>query len=368
MFARNSRTTRSMVATLVVVALAAALSPPAWAQVPRQPNSLGVVLLDNGQVLHGNVTLEGEQALVTLGPGSQMRLPRTQIAGTGRTLDDLFQLQHRRLEQGDVAGRLDLARWCLRSDMPAKAGQLLVELVKLAPDDSRVRNLELQLRQQTSQPRVASDASRPTIPPTEELSEISHQISPPAFDAYMRQVQPLLINHCSASGCHGVASKSSFQLLRPWSGSKLTQRMTQRNLHAVLAQVDRAAPLESPLLLAATQLHATIEQPLLREQTDRAEREALVAWLTSLGEKTVSPQAPSATTEILPQVLLQPKSGSLSQLPAVNGSSPRTSPAEVRQPPTARRELPDADDFNRRFFPDRFPAAPSPRRIGGDVE
>lgn len=346
---------QSLASALIVAAMFCAAP---WAA--AQPANLGVVLLDNGQVLHGTVVNEGNQALITLGPGSQMRLSQSQVLCAGRTLDDLFEFQHRRLDSHDVAERINLARWCLRMDLTAAAGQVVVELVRLAPDDPRVSALEQQLRRNVSKPVAATPETPVKLPPADELADVAQQLSPAAFDMYMRQIQPLLVNHCSASGCHGATSKTDFQLLGPLTGPKLSQRMTQRNLHAVLTRIDRQEPLKSSLLVAAITTHATLEKPLFHEQSDREEIALLKEWLLAVGSTHRRPAKQTVTPSSSTPVLMQPQ-----LTPRESGGGTRASDEvkfrEAQRPTPARRIPPAADVFNRRYFPERFEPAGPPK-------
>jgi hypothetical protein len=268
-------------------------------------------------------------------------------------LDDLYEVQYRQLPPRDVEGRIELARGCLQSELSAAAGRVIVELVQLAPDDLRVTNLERQLRQTVNRSAEVTDTGSPVkrdLPSPADLKGVAERISPSAFDSYMRHVQPMILNHCSASGCHGVASNSDFRLFRPLTGDRVTQRMTQSNLHAVLAQVDRNSPMDSPLLAAATTPHAHFAVPLVSEQTDRRELEMLKAWLRAVGEP--SNDAPAESTGVKPpSMLLQPNSPPRALPPA----SPLTPAHSQRNStPRDRRQAYEAEAFNRKFFPQRF--------------
>jgi hypothetical protein len=130
--------------------------------------------------------------------------------------------------------------------------------------------------------------------------------------------------------------------------------MTQRNLHAVLAQVDRTSPLDSVLLSAALRPHAKLAAPLVNEQTDRAEAEALRNWLKAVSRDTDVVES-SDTPPTVPAVV--PIDEPIDE--------PKRSPPErdVRRD-AARIQGADAprspDEFNRRFFPEQFEPAPPP--------
>lgn len=379
---------------------AAALAQPADVAEQR------AILLDNGHVLRGQVIDEGDQVSIRLGPGSQIRLPRVRIRAMGRSLDELAAAQHRQLHRNDVRGRIDLVHWCLRNDLPSRAGAVLVELVALAPDDRQVALLERQVREslqrRDANESAAADndgapakrAAAPRVwPVMRRRPEKIEEISAEELVEFTHHVQPILINHCSAAGCHGVVSQSDFQLLRPFSGGRLTQRMTSSNLQAALAYVDRHAPLKSPLLSAATQPHAGRKTPIIQGPRGRQSLEALEQWLDSLGKDkrpdsaTTSPSNAGGSEKVLnspsPPPAAFPRNSRVDQnvsagpnqnlaqrvTPGANrGLHPTANETANKAPgaanpaanpaPSAGPHSPldpfDPDAFNRRYHPERF--------------
>jgi hypothetical protein len=352
------------------------------AQAPAMPEN-AVVLLRNGHLLRGTVANEGEQILVRLAPGSEVRLPRGQVQIVARSLEELVAVQRRQLHADDVSGRLQLARWCHRNELPTQAGELLVELVRLAPTRQDVLALERQLRQSAGRAgapstvevagQTPSDESSPATA-SAELDSIVKEVSPAAFDNYMKHIQPLLLNHCAASGCHGVASRTDFQLLRPLSGTRLSQRMTQRNLQSTLKQIDRADPLSSSLLSSATTAHGGMAEPILAGPAHQRNVESLRQWLESINAAeapgdaldqpaTRSPTSVNAAADKGREGSTRP--AIFAQMPpsqsTPRGSEPPDVPEDVRrgaQPKDAPRDPFDPEAFNRRFFPERFQQQP----------
>ncbi len=311
------------------------------------------VLLDNGYVLRGRLISEGEQVLIRLGPGSQVRMPRGRIQAVAGNMDELFALRARQIHRDDTAGRIDLARWCLRNDLPARAGELLVELARVEPNNPQMLALARQLRQQQS-PVVPAPAAAPIeIQRADRPSDALEQISPEELARFTQHVQPILLNHCSASGCHGLASKSEFQLLRPFRGQGLTQRMTSRNLQAALQQVDRSAVLKSRLLSAASGVHggraSTVPAGVRGEQI----RQTLKDWLLAMQQEPASP--------VVTQLRQRRPDNLQQRVPPQAGARSNIKSSELPSPKPRNgiddREAADpysAEAFNRRYFPERF--------------
>jgi len=81
---------------------------------------------------------------------------------------------------------------------------------------------------------------------------------PGAVETFTQVVQPLLMNHCTSSGCHGPQSETHFHLMRTPLNQPAGRRLTQRNLQAVLEYVDYNAPSSSRLLAVVSGPHGPV--------------------------------------------------------------------------------------------------------------
>ena len=316
------------------------------------------VLLRNGNLMFGRVRREGDRLLIWRGEGNEIRLPAGEVEFVGRDLPELYNFQRRRLPPGDAARRVELARWCLRMQLAPQAGEMTLEAMRLDPLDPAVIDLERRLRRHAAGPAPAVEpiGKRPLT--REQVAEAVSALPSGAVEQFAHRVQPLLLNRCGASGCHGSAGRSSFQVLRsPWGGA-MPAPLTQRNLTSAVQQVDRAHPEQSPLLTAAAQLHAGLETPLL--SGDSEEFELLKKWVTRLASPDSPPPVPPKVTSQIPSTLLmrqEPEAANRSAPPTA--SHGRTSPQAVdAHSPTASVETDaaavdpfDPQVFNRRFFP-----------------
>ena len=327
------------------------------------PSAGDHILLDNGHVLVGKLIDEGEQVLLRLGPGSQMRLPRTRIRGVGPDRHALYVLQRRQLHASNRQGHIKLARWCLRNDLHRQTSELLTELARRAPGDPQIGHLQQQLRQALAPPVAA--VPRPLPPVATEENDESQQAADAVTRAqlidFTSRVQPVLINHCSAAGCHGTVAESDFRLLRPFTGQRLTQRMTNRNLQEALDFVNANDPMRSLLLLAATEPHADRDAPILGGPRDEPSLMALQAWVSSFKSAKAAPPefatdethrpsplpklSPTADTDIGPH---RPSPDGLEVQPTAHQAITNTRPMPALGDPY------DPGAFNRKYFPERF--------------
>ena len=124
-----------------------------------------------------------------------------------------------------------------------------------------------------------------------------------AVETFTQSVQPVLMNNCLGSGCHGPLSDVPMRLFRVSSGKSPTRRMTQRNLHSVLQFVDRENPTASRLIKACDGPHGSARHSVFGERQGDQYRRLLI-WTLLLAERpaarspaTVStpPQSPGKT-------------------------------------------------------------------------
>ncbi|MBL8829939.1 MAG: hypothetical protein JNM18_23370 [Planctomycetaceae bacterium] len=342
----------------------------------------GVVFLTNGQALVGKVTRAGDYLYVVV-PNGEIRLRRQEVELFCRSFDEGYQLKKAAVPRGEITGHLDLADWCVRHHLYGYAAEQLVAARQLDPAHLRIGLIERRLelaRERKIEESTATEAA-PNGPTLEELDRMIRALPTGVVDQFANTVQPMLLNNCTATGCHGASATNGFSLMRIPIGRNASRRLTQRNLYATLEKVNRAKPSESPLVVAAIRPHGGSKTPILSGR-DLVQYQYLVAWVQRLGEGAKPVAAPTAaTTQLAPgaptpvpepratDVLLQ-SARPQSAVPVANGdaatqraldklgSSPNgAAPTSDKQPATPSRDPFDPEVFNRRFFPDA-PAAP----------
>jgi hypothetical protein len=121
-------------------------------------------------------------------------------------------------------------------------------------------------------------------------------------EQFTRKVQPVLVNNCSTSGCHQLGGKQSFQLDRALLRGEANRRSTMHNLEAALALVDRAHPVQSPLLAVPRKTHGGTAGPIFGPRQEQAFKH-LVDWVALVvpppempADATLSPVDTNAAT------------------------------------------------------------------------
>ena len=245
-----------------------------------------VVVLHNGGVIMGVVKRTEDRYIVSKGPWHVVRVPLRDADFVARDMIEAYQVKRTRLSAQDFHEHVRLAQWCLRHDLDRSAGDLLLHLAKLDPYHAAIQSLEKQLQRRAdvrsgAVPKIRT-ASYQKSRSTHEPATVDVGDLPPlptgAMASFTRIVQPLVLNRCGQSTCHGHASKNQFRLTK--TGLK-RQIKTWHNLRAVLSQIDPQHVDSSPLLIKATAAHGSSPRPPLGPR-ERQKFNRLVRWVSQV--------------------------------------------------------------------------------------
>ena len=190
--------------------------------------------------------------IVSNGPWYVVRVPLSDVDFVAPDFAAAYRTKRGRLNERDFPRHLQLAQWCLRHDLDRFAADQLLHLARLDPHHSAVDALEQQLRRRAAgsgtgrrrrptgdfrvgcdvRPRAATRHRRPTGPLPYELPSVS----PVALAEFTRSIQPLLLNRCGQTTCHGSAGQNAFQLQRLRASGVARKDLTLRNLRSAIAQ------------------------------------------------------------------------------------------------------------------------------------
>ncbi len=275
-------------------------------------SSEGVVLLRNGQTLEGNITRTGDDYLVTRGATSEVRLPAAAVELVCANLESLYQHRVATIVPGDRASHLALARWCLQHDLIARAADQALSAFALDSSPQGLAVLERQLLATERQPETAEAGTTQgrTTPSLHEIAGTIEALPAGTVPEFVNSIQPLLLNRCATSGCHGLTSSAEFKLLRPSSRQALSRRMTHRNLFAALAYVDRTHPNQSRLLTLPRSPHGG--QGAVFSEAEAHQIQMLAKWVAGIADQTVDDLPQSVAKP--PAVLLQTRADAIKSL------------------------------------------------------
>ncbi len=250
----------------------------------------GVLVLRNGQVIHGAITKEGNRYLVALDLGGEIRLSTASVDLVCKSIKQAYVIKKSRLSTRNADAHLDLAQWCLRHELLACAADQLLDAAAADPKNPRLKTLQRRLvfatsEKETKSPpadlRSGADQNRtesgPDVVSVAELEKRIEELPEVVVERFTVQVQPYLVNRCAAAACHGVRAKTQYKLIRPSRGSTLSRRVTQRNLLATLEQARTSPASDTPLLKAFLEPHGNAEPKDAEVAAWRYER--MKAWV-----------------------------------------------------------------------------------------
>jgi hypothetical protein len=272
--------------------------------------------------------------------------------------------------QSGANGRITLAQWCLTNHLEKEACQELRDALSLEPDreDAKrlLRNAEdaLEARGKPAKTAPAADpvrASRQTEGTTEDAGTLGGLSREQAL-LFARRIQPLLVNNCTAAGCHGRDSATGFRLSKVTPGKDASRHAAERNLAEILEQIDVKKPRSSRLLTAPRGNHGRRGRPIFAGPRGDEQLAELARWVTAVAaeeeqrEKRGHPGGPAKNSA--EQVanrndggLARAKSAAATRDPftPAAGSAPRADTKRAEQSPITRDQLDPFDpaNFNR---------------------
>jgi hypothetical protein len=224
-----------------------------------------MLVLRNGQILEGRITKLKDRYLVDL-PDGEIQIRNAEVDFVCRSLEEGFQQKRAAIQSGDWREHLELARWCLKHRMNDHADAELSAAERVSPNNPMIAALR---RQAEPIPEVVK--SEKTAPlddsvTNEELDEMIRGLPPKTMEVFTQKVQPVLINNCTASGCHGSQSTNNLRLFRVSAGETAHKRLTQRNLYSVMQFVNRENPTQSPLITVPINPHGSATRAIFNEK------------------------------------------------------------------------------------------------------
>jgi len=348
----------------------------------------GVLVLRGGQVLQGDITRAGDNYYLTLATG-EISIRAADVELQCGDLDEAYEHRRKAVNLVRVDERIKLIEWCLQQDLFAAAAREIAEANTQWPTDPRIAALSrrLLLRGQTAKPNPGMD-DRSTEPSFEQLDQLVRGLPPRAASGFTNAIQPLLLNQCATSACHGTHRSNEFALQRANMTRTPSRRLTLRNLGHTLAQIDRENPDASPLLACPTG-QTDAPHAIVFNDTNSAAYRQLVDWVRLVAGQPATSTATVSGKPVNSALLQFAPAGSTA--PRDPKASPPSDPSAMSKPAvqtasteaaatfatTARGGLVrpngtfdplDPEVFNRRYFPQRDADAAMEILTGDDVE
>lgn len=311
-----------------------AAAGPVWGQTPAGDRLAtpcpGVLVLHGGQVLQGQIERAGDLYRVGL-PGGEIRIRVNSVAYHCATIEEAYGRRRASIRMDSADDHLELARWCQHNGLLSSSARELADAMAADPHHPGIPYLERHLNAALAPASTPPTTKAPDLPdrdgPTDaELDRLIRQMPAGTVEEFTSSIQPLVLNSCTVSGCHGPDSAGRLRLMRSRSGYAPSRRLTQRNLHAVLECIDRNQPGKSPLLTEAAHAHGAAARPPLGEKGEE-KLEQIARWVHRVaGAGPSQAPTPLATSQAEPEK----RTGSPSGTAPVHPWPPSTS-GEVRK-------------------------------------
>jgi len=190
-------------------------------------------------------------------------IPSAQVYFDADSVEDAWYRMRLQVKQPTVATHLEIARWCFSQKFTRGTIGELREALELDPSNETARlmlkRVDGELRRQAAVSGEHEQSPRAFVAAVEvrqpddarSLSGLSTETA----RSFVSQIQPLLLNRCGNARCHGVAASDRDFRLEHLRSSGNQRRRIERNLGAVLKQVDVSRPRHSSLLKAGQGVH-----------------------------------------------------------------------------------------------------------------
>jgi hypothetical protein len=317
-----------------------------------------VLVLDNERTLEGNIERQGDQFRVRR-PLGELRIQSDKVLRLCQSQEEAYEFLRSRANLREPGEHIRLAEWCDQHGLHQQALQEVNLAAALRPSDPEVQRLRRALEHVALAPSPA-----PLPAPGEPASPapVLPPVTTESLSLFVTRVQPLLMNACA--GCHANARGGNLRLARTYDNALANRRTTLQNLAAVLNQVDRTSPQQSPLLTKAVSVHGDMIQPALKGREAPAYK-ILEKWvsITLEGPEPREPQpAPGSAAGFQAPRVQKSDAGFASVNEGSRSEPARTArptgfgqerPKEASQPPAEQQPADPFDPiiFNRQMHP-----------------
>ena len=250
----------------------------------------GILVMNTGAVVSGKIVRKGDSYQV-IGPYGQMQVPAELVKLRCADLQDAYaKLRETAKSWHSARAQITLARWCLTHHLDNEARQELQEALVLEPDREEAKRLlrdtedaikSHQKNARTADPASSVRTARPASTADDEAVTLGGLSREQALQ-FTRRIQPLLVNTCTAAGCHSRDSQTGFRLQNVNRGRNANRNATERNLAEILEHVDVKNPKTSSLLTVPRRKHGRNGRPVFAGQRGDEQFAELEGWVLAV--------------------------------------------------------------------------------------
>ena len=259
-----------------------------------------VLVLEGGRLAEGRLEQTSAGFLVHK-PGGRMLIPDDRIRFRARDRQHAWQLV--RNAAGDLSPdrHVALARWCLTCELYDEARYELRAALEEEPSHRAARSMLVRLQGLLDPSSIESP-----VPPRSETRTADGfektearslaGLSRDSAKTFVTVVQPLLLNSCGNSSCHGGETASTFRLANVRSGQSGHRIFAERNLAAVMGQVTLDDPAASPLLTVPRNGHGRNGRTVFNGAGGKRAQQQLARWVSVVSAEQTGRAVPGGSS------------------------------------------------------------------------
>jgi len=266
-----------------------------------------ILVLNDGQIVRGTVTVLELGYAIDLGAG-QITIPFDAVTCEAKTIPEAYRKQRNAMTKPTADQHTRLASWCIKQKLFEEAERELNDALALQPQYQPAKRLVSYLTARKPQDSDFVDQQRKTYLENyliqKEFGEAKPlgDLNPRLAREFASRIEPLLINSCANSSCHGTEATNSFQLTRKWNAGANTRHLTEANLKAAIAQINRAEPRESPLIAKLDGRHGMRGRPAFNGAKATQQRQMLEQWTLAVAAFLgPPPESPAENASLIEQ-------------------------------------------------------------------
>jgi len=233
------------------------------AQEPGEVRKSGkILLLKTGLAMEGDkIEHIGSQMCIRRGV-SEVWIADDKAVRLCPDWTDAYVFMQSHIKVDNANDRVKLARWCHVHRLNTEALAEAKLALELEPGHADAKQIVSMLERAMKDPPAKPITPKPT-PVRVDGPTPTVDVTADTLIAFMSKVQPILMNTCAS--CHTGDTAGKFRLERvSETGHKVS---SQRNLAAVLGQVDLDRPAISPLLVKAITPHGRDQTPPIKDRS-----------------------------------------------------------------------------------------------------
>lgn len=259
---------------------ASGVEPQDSKQPVAEPNRKAQLLVTtSGRAIEGDVVPSGDGVMLYRSGGGVF-LHKNQIRCIASDFKDAYFKQRDSMRLPSADDHCDLAKWCITYHQYNFAREELRRALKKAPGHAGARQMLLQIEEVLDRPKetpAATYAARQdkTSVDAESLGGLSRETAA----VFTTKIQPLLKHKCGNASCHGPNTDQQFRLQAPGPVNQGHRVFSERNLSAILKEIDLLDPEQSRLLVKGRQAHGGTNGSPFSGPGGQGQWERLVAWV-----------------------------------------------------------------------------------------